>query len=117
MMKNKAAKQLGRLGGKSKSEAKASAVRENGKKGGRPKNCFFVKTKYYDSGNEFFLSRNWLKCESAPTFKELDRRKVLSFPTKELAEVAAKEAEAEDIRIFGSEPVNVVRRFFVEVIV
>lgn len=35
-MKNKAAQQLGRLGGKVTSEAKAAAVRENGKKGGRP---------------------------------------------------------------------------------
>jgi hypothetical protein len=34
---NKAAQQLGRLGGRVKSERKAAAVRENGKKGGRPK--------------------------------------------------------------------------------
>ena len=31
------AKQLGKKGGKVKSEAKTKAVRENGKKGGRPK--------------------------------------------------------------------------------
>jgi hypothetical protein len=31
-----AAQALGRLGGKAKSEAKAQAVRENGKLGGRP---------------------------------------------------------------------------------
>ncbi len=36
-MKNKAAQQLGRLGGLVKSEAKTKASRENGKKGGRPK--------------------------------------------------------------------------------
>jgi hypothetical protein len=36
-MKNKAAQSLGRLGGLEKSEAKKSAVRENGKLGGRPK--------------------------------------------------------------------------------
>jgi len=36
-MKNKAAQQLGRLGGKVSSEAKTAAVRKNGKKGGRPK--------------------------------------------------------------------------------
>ena len=36
-MKNKAAQQLGRLGGKVKSEAKSQSARENGKKGGRPK--------------------------------------------------------------------------------
>lgn len=35
-MKNQAAVKLGRLGGKVTSEAKAAAVRENGKKGGRP---------------------------------------------------------------------------------
>ena len=35
-MKNKAAQQLGRLGGKVTSESKASAARANGKKGGRP---------------------------------------------------------------------------------
>lgn len=35
-MKNKAAQQLGRLGGKVTSKAKSAAVRENGKKGGRP---------------------------------------------------------------------------------
>jgi hypothetical protein len=35
--KNPHAVALGRLGGKKKSEAKAVAVRENGKKGGRPK--------------------------------------------------------------------------------
>lgn len=34
---NKAAQQLGRLGGKKTSEAKAAAARENGKKGGPPK--------------------------------------------------------------------------------
>lgn len=34
---NKAAQQLGRLGGLAKSAAKAAAVRENGKLGGRPK--------------------------------------------------------------------------------
>lgn len=34
---NKHAQALGRLGGKVKSEAKTKAVRENGKKGGRPK--------------------------------------------------------------------------------
>ena len=35
--KNKAAQQLGRLGGRVTSEAKAKAAKENGKKGGRPK--------------------------------------------------------------------------------
>jgi len=35
-MNNKAAVTLGRIGGKVKSEAKASAARANGKKGGRP---------------------------------------------------------------------------------
>jgi hypothetical protein len=35
-MKNKAAQQLGRLGGKSKTEAKTSAARTNGAAGGRP---------------------------------------------------------------------------------
>lgn len=34
---NKAAQELGRLGGKSTSEAKRQASRENGKLGGRPK--------------------------------------------------------------------------------
>jgi hypothetical protein len=34
---NKAAQQLGRLGGMAKTDAKAQAARENGKKGGRPK--------------------------------------------------------------------------------
>lgn len=35
--KNPAAVTLGRLGGRVKSEAKAAAVRENGKRGGRPR--------------------------------------------------------------------------------
>ncbi len=35
--KNKAAVALGRLGGKAKSAAKTTAVRENGKLGGRPR--------------------------------------------------------------------------------
>lgn len=35
--KNPAAVALGRLGGRSKSQAKAEAVRANGRKGGRPK--------------------------------------------------------------------------------
>lgn len=34
---NKAAQQLGKLGGQVKSEAKTKAARLNGKKGGRPK--------------------------------------------------------------------------------
>lgn len=34
---NRAAQQLGRLGGKATSEAKAEAARKNGAKGGRPK--------------------------------------------------------------------------------
>lgn len=36
-MKNQSAVALGKLGGKSKSEKKIQASRENGKKGGRPK--------------------------------------------------------------------------------
>lgn len=36
-MKNPHAQALGRLGGKSKSEAKQNASRLNGKKGGKPK--------------------------------------------------------------------------------
>lgn len=35
--KNPAAVALGRIGGKAKSDAKAAAARENGKKGGRPR--------------------------------------------------------------------------------
>ena len=35
--KNKAAQQLGRLGGLKTSEAKATAAKANGKKGGRPR--------------------------------------------------------------------------------
>lgn len=38
-MKNPHAQALGALGGKSKSEAKSKASKENGKKGGRPKVC------------------------------------------------------------------------------
>lgn len=34
---NRAAQQLGRLGGKQTSEAKVEAARKNGAKGGRPK--------------------------------------------------------------------------------
>ena len=41
-MKNKAAQQLGRLGGKVTSEAKAAAVRENGKLGGRRPRVYLV---------------------------------------------------------------------------
>lgn len=37
MAKNRAAVALGRRGGKVKSEAKAAAARENGKRGGRPR--------------------------------------------------------------------------------
>lgn len=36
MSKNAAAVQLGRLGGQARTDAKAEAARENGKKGGRP---------------------------------------------------------------------------------
>lgn len=34
---NRAAQQLGRIGGKAKSAAKSAAAKENGKRGGRPK--------------------------------------------------------------------------------
>jgi hypothetical protein len=37
---NKAAQQLGKLGGSVKSQAKARAARNNGKLGGRPKRAF-----------------------------------------------------------------------------
>lgn len=37
--KNPHAVAMGRKGGTSKSEAKAEAARENGKKGGRPRKC------------------------------------------------------------------------------
>jgi hypothetical protein len=37
-MKNPAAVALGKLGGSVRSNKKTAAVRENGKKGGRPKN-------------------------------------------------------------------------------
>lgn len=43
--KNPHAVELGRLGGKSKSKAKAKAARENGKKGGKPKNNEKITTK------------------------------------------------------------------------
>jgi hypothetical protein len=43
MKKNINAVRLGRLGGKKKSEKKARAARENGKKGGRPKKVEGVK--------------------------------------------------------------------------
>src|SRR5947207_13437478 len=36
-VKNKAAQQLGKLGGKARSDAKADAARANGAKGGRPR--------------------------------------------------------------------------------
>lgn len=38
---NKAAQQLGRLGGKTKTEAKSEAAKKNGAKGGRPRIWFF----------------------------------------------------------------------------
>lgn len=41
-MKNKSAQQLGRLGGKKKSEAKTEAARANGAKGGRPTLCAYI---------------------------------------------------------------------------
>jgi hypothetical protein len=44
---NPHAKALGKLGGKVKSEAKAAAARENGKKGGRPKSTEQQKGKEY----------------------------------------------------------------------
>lgn len=40
---NKAAQALGRLGGKVKSAAKTKAVRQNGKKGGRPRKILDTK--------------------------------------------------------------------------
>ena len=40
-MKNPAAQQLGKLGGSVKSDAKTTAARENGKKGGRPRMNFY----------------------------------------------------------------------------
>jgi len=57
-MKNKAAQQLGRLGGKVTSEAKAIAARANGKNGGRPRHCYALHwvcgygTTYANSGND-----------------------------------------------------------------
>ncbi len=41
-MKNKAAQELGRLGGKATTEAKTATARENGKKGGRPAHEWLV---------------------------------------------------------------------------
>ena len=46
--RTEAAKMLGSLGGRVKSEAKAKASRENGKKGGRPK---VDKSKLQDDDN------------------------------------------------------------------
>ena len=55
-MKNENAVNLGRLGGKSKSEAKAAAARENGKLGGRPRNeVAFVYT----------ANGQWCHCDSS----------------------------------------------------
>lgn len=44
MTKNQAAKELGRHGGLAKSQRKAKACRENGKKGGRPKRVLTTDT-------------------------------------------------------------------------
>lgn len=54
-MKNKAAQQLGSLGGSVKSEAKTAAARANGAKGGRPK----IKTGH--SQKNIAAVRRWWK--------------------------------------------------------
>jgi hypothetical protein len=50
-----AAATLGRLGGKSRSERKAAAVRENGKLGGRPRKLNDVEE---DAAREEYLRQN-----------------------------------------------------------
>jgi len=54
-MKNKAAQQLGSLGGSVKSEAKTAAARSNGAKGGRPT------IKPGHSGKNIAAVRRWWK--------------------------------------------------------
>jgi hypothetical protein len=49
--KNPHAVALGRLGGKATSAKKTAAVRENGKKGGRPKKALDTKTESVKVGN------------------------------------------------------------------
>ena len=52
---NKHAQALGKLGGSVKSEVKTKAVRENGKKGGRPKTKIFldIHGKLHDLHNDY----------------------------------------------------------------
>lgn len=56
-MKNKAAQQLGSLGGSVKSKAKTETARANGAKGGRPGgHTVFATEKGYDIGPKIFLA-------------------------------------------------------------
>lgn len=68
-MKNKHAVILGRKGGKVKSEAKAKAARENGKKGGHPKK----ETSIEKAEREFNQAMAEVKQACEEAVKELKR--------------------------------------------
>jgi len=88
-MKNTAAQSLGRLGGSKKSEAKTSAARANGAKGGKPAHMYFAKCRYLLTGAEYYLGKTWLTANSK-THETADRRKVLTFATREEGQAAMK---------------------------
>jgi len=88
-MKNTAAQSLGRLGGSKTSEAKTSAARANGAKGGKPAHMYFAKCRYLLTGAEYYLGKTWLTA-NAKTHETADRRKVLTFATLEEGQAAMK---------------------------
>lgn len=81
--KNPAAAALGRLGGLSKSEAKRVAVRENGKKGGRPTTEFHFGKVFRSEGGFRVCGGVWA---GSPIIKQSPW-----FATREEAERASAE--------------------------
>lgn len=90
-MKNKAAQQLGRLGGIVTSEAKAEAVRENGKLGGRPAEYEYVV--------------HWTKWDGREPVRDHS-----AYPTRAAARRTANTIAAEQELNGGTSDVRITKR-------
>jgi hypothetical protein len=87
-----AAATLGKLGGSAKTEAKASASRENGKKGGRPSKRKFYEISYSLSKENYGRSCcEMIKAETRPVAKDYKQKLIAQYPGYKITGVKVRQ--------------------------